>query len=103
MNEKSPLRILQFCSNLKSKIQNRKWWGLFAIVFAFALGGVEARAQQPKKVPLLGYLSSRDPASESSRAETIRQALRERGYVEGQNIATEYRYAEGKLDRLPEL
>ena len=45
----------------------------------------------------------RDPAGESSRYETIRLALRERGYIEGQNIATEYRYAEGKLDRAPEL
>jgi putative ABC transport system substrate-binding protein len=60
-------------------------------------------AQQPKKVPRLGYLSNTDPAGESARAEGIRLALRERGYIEGQNIATEYRYAEGKLDRLPEL
>ena len=44
-----------------------------------------------------------DPARESARAEAIRLALRELGYIEGQNIATEYRYAEGKLDRLPEL
>ena len=44
-----------------------------------------------------------DPASESARAEAIRLALRERGYIEGQNIAIEYRYAEGKLDRVPEL
>ena len=64
---------------------------------------VIAEAQQPKKVPLIGYLSVRDPAGESARAEAIRLALRERGYVEGQNIATEYRYAEGKRDRLPEL
>ena len=64
---------------------------------------VIAEAQQPKKVPLIGYLSMRDPAGESSRYETIRLALRERGYIEGQNIATEYRYAEGKLDRAPEL
>ena len=62
-----------------------------------------AEAQQPKKVPLIGYLSSSDPATESARAETIRLALRERGYIEGQNIAIEYRYAEGKRDRLPEL
>jgi putative ABC transport system substrate-binding protein len=60
-------------------------------------------AQQPKKVPLRGYLSVFDPARESARAEAIRLALRERGYIEGQNIATEYRYAEGKLDRFPEL
>jgi putative ABC transport system substrate-binding protein len=62
-----------------------------------------ARAQQPKKIPRLGYLSNSDPASESSRSEGIRLALRERGYIEGQNIATEYRYTEGKRDRLPEL
>ena len=60
-------------------------------------------AQQPKKVPRIGYLSSLDPARESARAEAIRLALRELGYIEGQNIATEYRYAEGKVDRLPEL
>ena len=62
-----------------------------------------ARAQQPKKVPRIGYLSTVDAASESARAEAIRLALRERGYIEGQNIAIEYRYAEGKLDRFPEL
>ena len=64
---------------------------------------MSASAQQPKKVPRIGYLSSRDPASESARAEAIRLALRELGYIEGQNIAIEYRYAEGKRDRLPEL
>ena len=62
-----------------------------------------AQAQQPKKIPRIGYLSNLDSATESFRAEAIRQALRERGYIEGQNIAIEYRYAEGKPDRLPEL
>jgi putative ABC transport system substrate-binding protein len=62
-----------------------------------------AEPQQPKKIPRIGYLSANDPATESARAEGIRLALRERGHIEGQNIATEYRYAEGKLDRLPEL
>jgi putative ABC transport system substrate-binding protein len=62
---------------------------------------VSAAAQQPKKVFRIGYLSSGDPGSESTRSEGIRLALRELGYIEGQNIATEYRYAEGKLDRLP--
>jgi putative tryptophan/tyrosine transport system substrate-binding protein len=60
-------------------------------------------AQQPKKVPRIGYLSLLDPASESSRAEAIRLALREPGYVEGQNIAIEYRSADGKRYRLAEL
>ena len=65
--------------------------------------GVIAEAQQPKKVPRLGYLGAGDPARESARAEAIRLALRGLGYIEGQNIASEYRYAEGKQDRLPEL
>jgi putative tryptophan/tyrosine transport system substrate-binding protein len=65
--------------------------------------GVTAEAQQPKNVPRIGYLSNLDPATESVRFEAIRVALRERGYIEGQNIATEYRYAKGKRDRLPEL
>ena len=64
---------------------------------------VIAEAQQPKKVPRIGYLSATDPATESARSEAIRQALRERGYIEGQNIASEYRYAERKQDRAPEL
>jgi putative tryptophan/tyrosine transport system substrate-binding protein len=64
---------------------------------------VFAEAQQPKKVYRIGYLSSSDPAADSTRSEAIRLALHERGYIEGQNIATDYRYAEGKRDRLPEL
>jgi putative tryptophan/tyrosine transport system substrate-binding protein len=64
---------------------------------------VTVEAQQPKKVPRIGYLASGDPASDSARSEAIRVALRELGYVEGQNIVIEYRYAEGKLDRFSEL
>jgi putative ABC transport system substrate-binding protein len=62
-----------------------------------------AQAQQPKKVPRIGYLSAGDPASESTRSEVIWLALRELGYVEGQNIAIEYRYSHGKNDRASEL
>jgi putative ABC transport system substrate-binding protein len=62
-----------------------------------------AKAQQPKKVPRIGYLSSTDPATESAGSEAIRLALGELGYIDGQNIASEYRYAEGKLERLPNL
>jgi putative ABC transport system substrate-binding protein len=65
--------------------------------------GITAEAQQPKKVPRIGYLLSGDPASESTRFAGIRLAVRERGYIEGQNIVIEYRYTEGKLARLPEL
>ena len=62
-----------------------------------------AQAQQAKKIRRIGYLSPGDAVSDSARAEAIRLALRERGYIEGQNIATEYRFAEGKRDRIPEL
>jgi putative tryptophan/tyrosine transport system substrate-binding protein len=88
--------------NRKSKIQNRKWMGIFAIVLAFVFGGAEAEAQQPKKVHRIGYLSSGDRTNESARSEAIRLALRELGYLEGQNITIEYRYAEGKVNRFPE-
>jgi ABC-type uncharacterized transport system substrate-binding protein len=64
---------------------------------------VIAQAQQPGKVHRIGYLSTVDPATDSARAEGIRLALRELGYIEGQNIAIEYRYAEGKRDREPGL
>src|SRR5215510_5882657 len=63
---------------------------------------VVTEAQQPKKVRI-GYLSVSDAASDSARAEGIRLALRERGYVEGQNIAIETRYAKGKTDQHPQL
>src|SRR5262245_29673237 len=73
---------------------------LSAMLFALCL---PAQAQQPKKLTLIGYLSSQDPAYESARAEGIRLALRDLGYIEGQNIAFDYRYSEGKTDRAPEL
>jgi len=64
---------------------------------------VITQAQQPAKVSRIGYLSNTDAASESARVEGIRLALRERGLIEGRNIAVEYRYAEGKVDRALEL
>ena len=78
-------------------------------IFALALGALffalcsSAAAQQPRKVYRIGYLLPGNPATESTISETTRLALRELGYIEGQNIATEYRYAEGKRDRFPEL
>jgi putative ABC transport system substrate-binding protein len=97
-------RVLNSVSdNLKSKIGNQKWVGIFAIALTFAMCGAVAQAQQPKKVPRIGYLASGDAARESARSEAFRLALRERGHIEGQNIAIEYRYAEGKVDRAPQL
>jgi putative tryptophan/tyrosine transport system substrate-binding protein len=62
-----------------------------------------ADAQQAKKVPRIGYIVLGDSDSPSARSKTIQRALRELGYIEGQNIVLEYRYAEGKRDRTPEI
>ena len=104
MIERSWMRFPDSLSaNLKSKIQNRKWVEIVAVVVTFAMCGEVASAQQPKKVTRIGYASSQDPGYEAARAEGILRALRELGYIEGQNIAVEYRYSEGKTDRAPEL
>jgi hypothetical protein len=75
--------------------------GLSSVLIAVVLlaVGAIAEAQQPKKVPRIGYLVSSDPATESTRSEAIRLALRELGHIEGQNIAIEYRYAETDMRR----
>jgi putative ABC transport system substrate-binding protein len=62
-----------------------------------------ASAQQPKKVLRIGYLSGLDRTTDATRSESIWLALRELGYIEGQNIAVEYRYGEGRLDRYSAL
>jgi putative tryptophan/tyrosine transport system substrate-binding protein len=104
MKQNSSRRFSDFHSNnQKFKIQNRKWAESFIIAFIFVLVGTGAEAQQQKKIHRIGYLSSFDQASESARSAGIWLALRELGYIEGQNIAIEYRYAEGKRDRFAEL
>ena len=71
---------------------------LFLLTVSFA------DAQQPKKVPRIGYLSGRgDPSTPDPLVEAFRQGLRDLGYIEGKNILVEYRYAEGKVDRIPSL
>ena len=62
-----------------------------------------AEAQQPMKIPKMGFLFATSPSVSPARVEAFRQGLRELGYVEGKNIVIEYRYAAGKLDRLPAL
>ncbi|HXV79311.1 MAG TPA: ABC transporter substrate-binding protein, partial [Candidatus Binatia bacterium] len=81
---------------------NQRIFVLVVGAMLFALCS-SADAQQPKKVHRIGYLSSQDPARESARSEAIRLALRDLGHIEGQNIAIEYRFAEGKVDRAPQL
>jgi ABC-type uncharacterized transport system substrate-binding protein len=73
---------------------------LSALLFALSF---PAWAQQSKKISRIGYLSVLSPSSDSARIEAFRKGLAELGYIEGQNIAIEARYTEGKLDRLPDL
>jgi putative tryptophan/tyrosine transport system substrate-binding protein len=77
--------------------------GIVALVVTFAMCGAVAQAQQPTKVPRVGFLGASSPSAISGRLDAFRQGLRALGYVEGKNILIEYRYAEGKLDRLPAL
>src|SRR5437773_6178144 len=68
--------------------------------------GVVTEAQQPKKVPRIGFVSARanpTPTTPDSSADALRQGLRNLGYIEGKNIVIEYRYFEGKVDRIPSL
>ena len=62
-----------------------------------------AEAQQPKKIPLIGFLVPGSPAAYASRVDSFGQGLRELGYLEGKTIIIEYRYAEGGMNTLPQL
>ncbi|HSE87899.1 MAG TPA: ABC transporter substrate-binding protein [Candidatus Binatia bacterium] len=74
-----------------------------SVLVAVILLVVDGEAQQPKKVPRIGFLGVTSPSTISARIEAFGQGLRDLGYVEGKNIVIEYRWAEGKFDRLPDL
>ena len=84
--------------NRKSAIQNPKWLSLSVIAFMLVVAGAvaEGQQQQPGKVPRIGYLTGATPEGQTARIEAFRQGLRELGYIEGNNIIIEYRYAELK-------
>ena len=104
MNEKFSFRELNSCSdNLQSKIQNRKWVGLFAIVVALTVCGAKTEAQQPKKLARIGLLAGSSLETNRDRVEAFRDGLRAHGYVEGKDIALEFRWGAGTGVRLPEL
>jgi len=89
--------------NPKSKIQNRKWAGLFAIVLALTMCGARIEAQQSGKMFRIGYL---DPSTASARAvllDAFRQELNKLGWIEGKNLTIERRFLEQNLERAPEL
>ena len=103
MKHKFRNRVWNFYSdNPKSKIQNPKWLACVALAVTLALCGAVAAAQQPAKLPKIGWLYPGSAASDTSSPGVLRD-LRALGYVEGKNITIEYRHADNKLDRLPGL
>ena len=85
-----------------SLVRGKVFKTLILLIFMSVLVPL-AEAQQQKKVPRIGFLGAASATSQASRLDAFRQGLRELGYVEGKNIIVEYRHAEGKFERLPEL
>jgi putative ABC transport system substrate-binding protein len=88
LNEKSSLRVYL------------KWGDVVVIALTIAMCGAVAQAQEPAKVPRIGYVG---PATTDPRTAAFRQGLRDLGYMETKNILVEYRYVGGKVDRFPGL
>ncbi|HEX9142951.1 MAG TPA: ABC transporter substrate-binding protein [Candidatus Binatia bacterium] len=89
--------------NLKSEIQNRKLVGIVALVVTLAMCGARAGAQQAGKVFRIGFLDASTASGMSVLVDAFRQELTKLGWIEGKNIIIEYRFAEQKNERLPEL
>ena len=105
-------RFLDFYSDKRSRGRKSKSGpadhkpkcvGLSVIAFVVAVVVAEATAQQPKKVPRIGVLATVSPSTIKDRVAAFQQGLRELGYVEGKNIIVEWRYGEGKPDRVSEF
>ena len=90
-------------TKIKKRPRRPKWGGIVVIALTLAMCGAAAQAQQPAKISRIGVLIAGSASGYLPRVEALRQRLRELGYVEGKNVLIEYRYAEGKLDRLPDL
>jgi putative ABC transport system substrate-binding protein len=101
-------RFLDFRSDTRqSKIEKpprrRKLVGIVALVFTLAIGGAVAHAQQQGKIFRIGFLDNSTASGIAVLLEAFRQELRKLGWIEGKNIAIEYRFSELKAERLPEL
>ena len=80
-----------------------KRWRYAAILLALAGHAAVGDAQQPARIPRVGFVAAAHPAAVAARTEAFRQGLRELGYVEGLNVVVDYRYAEEQFDRVPAL
>src|SRR5262245_49009617 len=104
MNAVSSKRISgSYSDNLKSAIQNPKWLGLSIIAIVLAMAGAKVEAQQAGKIFRIGFLDSSTASGMAVLVDTFRQELNKLGWVEGKNFTIEYRFAEQKTGRLPEL
>jgi len=104
LNSCSDNRKSKTCTELSRSFENLKWCWCIVVVVTLTLCGAVAEAQQPAgKVPRLGFLAFGSPSGGSSSLEEFRKALGELGYVEGLNIAIEYKWAEGRQERLSGL
>ena len=89
--------------NASEELMRKSFFGLVLSAMLFALC-LPVEAQQPKKLPRIGYLvTAGDPGNPDSPDKAFRERLRDLGYIEGKNILIEYRYLEGKRDRIPSL
>src|SRR6266403_163766 len=91
------------CTEPSRSIENLKLVGLSVIAFVLVVCAVVTQAQQPTKVPRIGFQTDAPTSAVTARIEAFRQGLRALGYVEGKNIIIEWRWAEGKPERLPDL
>jgi len=80
-----------------------KWWGALAISLGLAFGAASGQAQQPNKVPRIGFVTAGSRSTIAARIEAFRQGLRDLGYTEDKSIVIEWRFAQGKPDRIAEL
>jgi putative tryptophan/tyrosine transport system substrate-binding protein len=97
----NPKPVLSFIEG--SAIQNSKWAALLALAVSFALCGAVAQAQQPGRIFRIGFLDSSTAAGMAVLLAAFRQELSRLGWIEGKDITIEYRFADQKSERIPEL
>ena len=95
--------LLRICTLEWEELQLSKKILVFALGAMLSALSFPAEAQQAGKIPRIGLLISASASTDQHRATAFSKGLRDLGYLEGQNIAVEYRFAEGKVDELPAL